>query len=214
MTFVRTESNETQSVQLAVCSVVVPIMPPTEGGLATPSPCDFLVKDLLPKIFRERGLHMHLLDPPETRVEYVTETLQCILESPLMMFDLTWADPAICTELGLRYMSGRPFIAFVAKSRQTDVPMTLRHIKPIAYADNELREAEAEVHTRLDNIRKPQSVEGRPLFRVLPGGKVVVAGHELTRPMIAELEAKAQRRAASGGKTIGHNRHWDSLRRR
>jgi predicted RNase H-like HicB family nuclease len=164
-------------VLLSICTVAAPAISRKDGE-SQPPPTVFLVEKLLPGVLPFWGLQMHLLPPPETQADYWHETVRCIIDSPLMMFDLTGADPSICYELGLRYMSGKPLIAFVAKGLESDVPTSLRHIAPIVYAEDEPRAAEAEVHYRLDRIRNLRSTAGCPLFEVLPDIEVMIGQHE------------------------------------
>jgi hypothetical protein len=196
MTMIRTGTDgRSQSPQLQ-CAVLIPpdLRNPgasvelDEGGKPVPFLSDFLAEDIVRHVAKSFEYRVDIAYTSQLPPANFARDLERLLAADLMVFDLTGHDAQICFTAGLRYMTARPMICFIAEGMTA--PSCLAHVRPIPYARKRLREGEAELTRRLKLISERHWTEGRPFFEVLSPAdhKVRIGDFNLTRDVLADME--------------------------
>lgn len=179
---------------MRLCTVVVPGNDPTHT---------FLARDLVAHVATLYDYRVQVVTPPPARPPTYARQLEAILESELMVFDLSGANPSICFEVGLRYMSGLPMVCFIARGEAP--PPLLDHVGPIAYTTDatDFRAIEHAFIDRLKDIAADDEVAGRPIFEVQHSKlrTLKIGGFDLNRDTVRALQdfARRRRRSCDGG---------------
>lgn len=172
---------------MKLCTVVLP------GD----DPCHrFLAYDLVEHAANLYQYRIQVVRPPSSRPPTYARQLEAVLESELMVFDISGANPNVCFEAGLRYMSGLPMICFIAKG-ETPPPL-LDHVGLIAYTTDatEFRAIEHALFDRLKDIAAGDEFSCRPIFEVQHSKQrsLKIGGFDLNRDTVRALEDMARRR--------------------
>lgn len=173
----------------------VTVIPPSVAGQSYE--CDFMADEIVLHVAKSFGYQVEKVVIADCPPANFARDLERLMAADLMAFDLSGSNPNVCVLAGLRYMTGRPMISFVANGGA--VPHLLAHTRAIPYVRDRLRECEAEFIRRLSRIDGGDWIEGRPFFEVLAPDehRVRIGEFELTRNVLADIEDRVH----SGGKS-------------
>lgn len=174
-----------------LCVVITPSKAPDSEIYELEPLINRIVVPIL-KLFNYRS---ELVQSPSFRPPAYAHQLDDLLASRLTVADLTGADPNVCFEVGVRYLSGRPLVCFIREGMSP--PEVLAHLRPISYSPTDPHPAIREFADRLKRISEDHPTEGRPLFEVQCQGRsgVIMGGFKLDRQSLRELEARVIKRA-------------------
>lgn len=165
-------------------------------------PSDFLADDIVQHVAKSFQYRVDKVYANQLPPANFARDLERLLAADLMVFDLSGHNPDICFTAGLRYMTARPMICFIAEGKAP--PHSLAHVRPIPYARERLREGEAELTRRLKLISDSDWIEGRPFFEVLAPTehRVCIGDFELTRDVLADIEDRVHGDGRGPGRPV------------
>lgn len=182
-----------------LCIVVVPAAIPESSKTDSSYSSSSLIQNVALPILKLFNYRIEVVPAPEFRPPSYVHHLDDLLSSRLVVADLTGADPNICFEVGIRYLSGRPLLCFIKDGEQP--PEALAHLRPISFAADNIHPSIKEFADRLKRIASDDATEGRPIFEVQCHGKgsVMIGDFRLDRQSLRELEARVVERGRDCG---------------
>jgi hypothetical protein len=91
--------------------------------------------------------------------------IQLLFEAPLVVADLTGANPNVYYELAIRHAVGKPIIQLIAKGEK--IPFDIGDMRTIQIDTSEQYEAEDRIKASVQEIKKPGYVVTTPLSRAV-----------------------------------------------